>query len=969
MKNSTYIRRCAIVAFAICIQLSASAFSTSKYSTVSKLATGKWVKVAVSKSGMTQITFDQLAEMGFTDPNKVRVYGQGGNLLSEQLDGTAPDDLQPVAIGISNEKIYFYANGTVKMSLNANKQMPAYTRTINHYANQAYYFLTESDDKANYIKYYSSSSAGGIYSRKTSLGYVYHETDLTSFGATGRDLFGENIIPQNGKTATDFNFYLSSPLAEEQPVTVQCAIGADASSNTTMLCTLNAQEVPFSTSSATISAISGFETYRSISATASVTPTNTFSAGKLSISFDDASNLKSAYLDYIIITYPHDNDLNGGAQMLMGYNDLSEYDKVSILDDNESLQVWNISDKANPSRMRLYTRTEYDEDLDFDITLQEFSYGKAGIGEFIAFDPSSKLYEIESYEAVANQNIHGENTPDYVIICPKELHSAAERLAQLHRNKEGMDVLVEDQDKIFNEFSSGTPDATAYRLMMKMFYDRNPQKLKYLLMFGGGYFDNRQIVRNKGDNYLLTFQSLNGDNNSLTYVSDDYFGLLEDKSGSNITSDKLCLGIGRLPVITTEEANNIVDKINRYMTNTDYSNWRNKMLIMDEFGDDDIHTYQAHNIEDLISTTTAKDLDIKRLHISAYTLVDSSTNPVYAKGINNTYAATLQLGDFLKEGVFFFTYMGHGGPTALSKKLVWKAADVKNTTLSRLPIMSLAACDIANYDSNTRGIGEYMIITPDHGCIALLTSTRTVEATENDQLNRAFIKALFTLNDNGTERTLGEAYMAAKQSYGTTASRNKMCYTLFADPALMPNYPKSNIKANVTSGTSDNNVTIIKPMTKITIEGSVCTSSGEVDTSFNGDATISLYDAQKFFKNVTYYSKSVDIFHNRPLLNETSTKVTDGKFTASFIAPKYCTADSTGIIKIYAHSVDNKTLQATTISSIKFGEYDETDDATIFDNVPPVISKMYINAIEDLDTKILESLDASGCTAFQKIRY
>ena len=34
-----------------------------------------------------------------------------------------------------------------------------------------------------------------------------------------------------------------------------------------------------------------------------------------------------------------------------------------------------------------------------------------------------------------------------------------------------------------------------------------------------------------------------------------------------------------------------------------------------------------------------------------------------------------------------------------------------------------------------------------------------------------------------------------------------------------------------------------------------------------------------------------------------------------------------------------------------------------------IISKMYINAIEDLDTKILESLDASGCTAFQKIRY
>ncbi|MFI3173801.1 MAG: phosphonate ABC transporter, permease protein PhnE [Bacillota bacterium] len=34
-----------------------------------------------------------------------------------------------------------------------------------------------------------------------------------------------------------------------------------------------------------------------------------------------------------------------------------------------------------------------------------------------------------------------------------------------------------------------------------------------------------------------------------------------------------------------------------------------------------------------------------------------------------------------------------------------------------------------------------------------------------------------------------------------------------------------------------------------------------------------------------------------------------------------------------------------------------------------MVSKMYIESIEDLDIRILESLDASGCTLFQKIRY
>ncbi|MGL4953422.1 MAG: phosphonate ABC transporter, permease protein PhnE [Culicoidibacterales bacterium] len=34
-----------------------------------------------------------------------------------------------------------------------------------------------------------------------------------------------------------------------------------------------------------------------------------------------------------------------------------------------------------------------------------------------------------------------------------------------------------------------------------------------------------------------------------------------------------------------------------------------------------------------------------------------------------------------------------------------------------------------------------------------------------------------------------------------------------------------------------------------------------------------------------------------------------------------------------------------------------------------MVSKMYIEAIEDMDIRILESLDACGCTTFQKIRY
>lgn len=921
------------------IYLTAPALSSTAYSNSSRLVKGKWVKIAVTQSGMHQLSFEQLAEMGFSDPNKVRIFGKGGAILPELLDGSAPDDLQPVAIGLSDDKIYFYAVGPVTMSLNTNKSAPAYTRTLNHYANKGYYFLTESDADANYIKYYSTASTGGIYPRKTSLDYAYHEQETIAFTNAGRDLFGEDIASASADKPANFDYTLISQ-AEDTPITLQCAIAAKTSATTNVACKFNNEDVTFASNATTISPVSGFESYKVISPSASFTPLNTSSRGKLSIGFSDQSSVQNACLDYFVITYFHDNIMDG-AQMFMGYNDLSEYDKVSICDDRSTLQVWNVTDKYSPTRMALYSRTETNEEYDIDETFQEFSYGKSGIGEFVAFDPTEQLYEIDSYEPISNQNIHGEKTPDYVIICPKQLTKQAERLAQLHRDNDGIQVLVVEQEKVFNEFSSGTPDATAYRLMMKMFYDRDPQKLKYLLMFGGGYFDNRQLTRKKGDNYLLTYQSVIGNNNALTYVSDDYFGLLTDNSGINITSDKLCVGVGRLPVITESEADDIVSKIEAYMHNSDFTNWRNKVLIMDEFGDDDIHTYQSNGIEKLIATTTAKDFDVKRLHIAAYTLPGSDG---FAKGANNTYAATLQLADFLKEGILFMTYMGHGGPTSLSKNTVWTTGNVKDTPMPRLPIMSLAACDIANYDSNTRGIGEYMITTPDHGCIALLTSTRTVEATENDQLNRAFIKALFTLNDNGSERTLGEAYLAAKLSYGSTPSRNKMCYTLFADPALMPSYPKSYIKVNTLNGNDASNATILKPMTYATIDGTVCNADGSKIDDFTGTVTASLYDTETLFKKVSYDGDNVNIYHNRPLLAEATANVENGKFSVKILVPKSCTANgSNGLIKIYANSRDNKLLENASIKSISFAEYDENDEATIVDNQAPVVEKMYIN--------------------------
>lgn len=84
-----------------------------------------------------------MSRAGFSDLNRVRVYGYGGNLQDEVLDGSklaATDDLHEVATCTVNGKRLFYAKGPVSWSGDDARQ-----RTRNPYSDYGYYFITEGD--------------------------------------------------------------------------------------------------------------------------------------------------------------------------------------------------------------------------------------------------------------------------------------------------------------------------------------------------------------------------------------------------------------------------------------------------------------------------------------------------------------------------------------------------------------------------------------------------------------------------------------------------------------------------------------------------------------------------------------------------------------------------------------------------------------------------------------------------------
>ena len=132
--------------------------------------------------------------------------------------------------------------------------------------------------------------------------------------------------------------------------------------------------------------------------------------------------------------------------------------------------------------------------------------------------------------------------------------------------------------------------------------------------------------------------------------------------------------------------------------------------------------------------------------------------------------------------------------------------------------------------------------------------------------------------------TLGYAYRESKLGF-TASDMNKMSFFLLGDPAIKVNYPISlfNItKLNNTDMTVPNAMAEIGPLVKFQIEAQVVDNEGNLDSSFNGDATVTLYDKQELFTTITQTESGVttdrDIYFNRDKLSEITGRVVNGVF-------------------------------------------------------------------------------------------
>ena len=805
--------------------------AAERYAANSILREGKWAKISVKETGVHQITSDLVKKAGFSDINKVKVYGYGGAMQPERLTGAYlidTDDLKEVPTCNIGGRRLFYAQGTVTWSSNG-------TRTRNPYSDYGYYFLTESEgeplmvDSAEFVKpiYSASDSENDMIST-----WALYEVDDFAWFSGGRNLYDSKLIEST--TPAEYNLNLRS----NGKGTLVVALTADAAT------------------SATISVNDSVVTNLSISNPGSF----------------DAAMLVTRNL------------------------------KVDLLDGNNKV---TISRGEGNAKMR----------LDY-ISLSS---------EAVVLPPALSSYAFPTPEYVyniTNQNHHADPIVDMVILIPttQKFRKYAEQLADFHRNHDGMTVNIVPADELYNEFSSGTPDATAYRRYMKMLYDRasTPDEApKYLLLFGDCAWDNRMLLsdwkRYSPDDFLLCFESENSLNDVSCFVSDDFFCMLDDGeqiqvSGNyNNCTGKPDVAVGRLPIRNESDAKTLVNKIIEYVENPNPGTWQNTVVVMGDDGNNNAHMQDADNAAKVISRCDPS-IDVRKIMWDAYKMEKSSTGNTFPDARN------LILG-YMNSGALLMNYSGHGNPTQLSHETVLKIGDFEKAESKSYSVWITAACDVVPMDGLEDNIGEIAMLNPNGGAIAFFGTARTVYQLQNSYMNQMFCSNLFSKVD-GKRVSIGEAVRLAKDSLASTytatsssdlnyrdLSANKLQYVLIGDPALMLKIPET--KATVDS---INGKPLVSGETVNLRAGDVVKMSGSVaDDTFNGTLTAMVRGASEHIvcrlQNTSSDGAEVAFEYDdrTSVIYRGNNTVKNGKFDISFIVPKDIKySDGEGQVMLFA---------------------------------------------------------------------
>ncbi len=872
--------------------VSRSATSRSQSDAVSLLSTGNWVKIRVGQTGIHKISNATLRKMGFARPDKVRIFGYGGYLLSQRFQEHPDEELPEVPLLVTSDGVLFHARGTVSWKPNAGRTF--FVRERNFYSDESCYFLTDREDIPRYeatAETVETSSENNILTVFND--YALYEKEGYSWGGTGRHLYEDYDYAANNTR----NYEFSLPGIVSGVPAILTAVFAARAVNASSSCSVMIDGTLLRT--ALLPSISSDKQYytRATSVTMHVPWTETKSERPVVTVRHERPSGVSGRLDYLALNYTRSLTLSSAFLAFRSLNSIGKVSTFVVSGATPATVVWDVTNPGSVAPVRgIYAGEKF-----------TFTIPAGTLREFVAVNPESGGFpEITAGERVVNQNLHGLTATDMVIIVPdrQSLIAHAGRLAQAHRAKDGFRVEIVTAPQVYNEFSSGTPDATAYRRFMKMLYDRFPsetERPKYLLLFGDCSYDNRMLTgswkqASPGD-FLLCYQSENSLEETSSYVTDDYFGFLDDSEGENLASSLLDIGVGRFPVRTAEEARVAVDKTIAYMNNAHAGAWKNSVCYVADDGDRNLHVRQSEQLA-AYTEENHPSLLVHRIYADAFRREDTATGNSYPD-------ATKRLKQLLHRGLLAVNYTGHGSTTAWAEENLLTAGDIDQLSSPRLPLWITATCDFTRFDDAATSAGERALLNPKGGAIALLTTSRVVYASQNSTLNRAFLRHIFT-RPEGKRLRLGDMMRLAKCDGTLYGDRNKLNFSLIGDPALMLACPEYEVKieefAGVDVSREDASFPMVKAGMKVKVKGRILTPSGTPADDFTGMIYPTVLDSKEKTTTLDNLKQGAFAYEERgKTLYEGNDSVRGGTFEFIFPVPLDINySEKTGMLNLYA---------------------------------------------------------------------
>ena len=885
----------------MCMVASVAMAGIHSYTNQSVLSNGKYVKISVQETGVHSISYDMLKGWGLT-PENVAILGYGGAMLKEDFTQHHWDDLPSVAFymhkgndGVFNsgDYILFYAQGPVSWSANA---QGVWSHTQNPYSTHGYYFVTDQAHLQREIQptkeQYSATSVSDVdwyMSLNVHEKDSFNLIDLTGQSGGGREFYGEFLNTQRRDRA--ITFPLDGVRNDKQ---ARCVVDIAAYSGE-----VTPVQITYAGASETmrIAAISvtDYHTKANTRNTTLTTYPQTDGDQTVMLQFKSNAAGATAYLNYIELQVPCALTMNGNEMSITNteYLGASKAMRFNVQNASASTQIWRVTNGVDVELMPINHNGNAITWLGSNTTAERY----------VAVDVNATNWKTpKKVGDVATQNLHALENIDYVIICPEAFVEPARRLAEKHEQVDGLTWVVVTEEQVFNEFSSGTPDASAYRWLMKMLYDKangDPVKQpKNLLLMGNGTFDNRKLLSGSGVRQLLTYQAVNSVKETEAYATDDYFGFLEDNAGvqQGVFTDTRALmniGVGRLPVRTLAEANQVVDKICTYMDDRVLGKWKSQILFLADDGDHGLHVQTADGGAERLRRRN-KDFIVTKIYLDAHTQEVSAAGESYPLAKN-------QFDNLMSNGVLFMDYSGHGGYNNITNELFMKTADILKMSNVNQGFWFLATCSFSHFDGGVVSAGEHAVLNPNGGAIGVLSACRTVYATQNTVFNRNLCDTLFGhTNPFEYHMTIGEATRIAKNKTGYDS--NKMPYILLADPALKLNYPTDlQVKTILETDT-------IHALSIQTVKGYIQTADQDTATWFNGKMDVTIFDKMQQTttrdNDETVEDNKVKItYDDYPnTLFSGQTDVVDGKFEFSFMVPKDIRYNyGNGRIVYYAH--------------------------------------------------------------------